>query len=140
MNFIVYQNSNGKVWWGASCPDQTIAQQEIPEGCSILVTDADPLTSFVQDGGVYSIPPQPDNWHAWDDDTRQWVDTPPAVKLEAQWRVVRAQRDSKIQQTDWTQALDIPEATRNKWVEYRQALRDVTLQLDPFNIVWPNLP
>jgi hypothetical protein len=30
--------------------------------------------------------------------------------------------------------------TKEVWAAYRQALRDVTLQPDPFNIVWPTPP
>jgi hypothetical protein len=29
---------------------------------------------------------------------------------------------------------------RELWVAYRAALRDVTKQSDPFNIVWPVMP
>lgn len=35
---------------------------------------------------------------------------------------------------------DIPAQTKSLWEPYRQELRDVTSQSDPFNIVWPTLP
>jgi hypothetical protein len=37
-------------------------------------------------------------------------------------------------------AVDTDEPVSIKWKEYRQALRDVTLQDDPFNIIWPDEP
>lgn len=56
------------------------------------------------------------------------------------WAAIRARRDALLLQTDWTQLPDVPAATRALWVSYRQSLRDITEQPDPFNIVWPALP
>lgn len=54
---------------------------------------------------------------------------------------VRAQRDLLISQTDWTQGKDIDDSISLLWVDYRQALRDVTAQEGfPFNVTWPELP
>lgn len=54
---------------------------------------------------------------------------------------VRAERDSKLATTDWSQAADVPQATKDKWAPYRQALRDVPQQAGfPFNVVWPQTP
>lgn len=54
---------------------------------------------------------------------------------------VRAQRNEKIAQTDWTQGKDIPENISSKWAAYRQALRDVPAQAGfPWTVQWPNDP
>ena len=54
---------------------------------------------------------------------------------------IRLDRDYLLQQCDWTQQPDVPEATRNKWKDYRQALRDVPQQPGfPNTIVWPTKP
>lgn len=54
---------------------------------------------------------------------------------------VRAQRDSLLAASDWTQLPDVPAATREKWAAYRQALRDVTEQAGfPDAVVWPQTP
>ena len=43
--------------------------------------------------------------------------------------------------SDWTQTSDIPKATKDLWVPYRQELRDITLQAGfPTNIIWPMQP
>lgn len=53
----------------------------------------------------------------------------------------RALRDQRLVETDWTQAADVPQATKDKWSPYRQALRDVPQQAGfPENIVWPSKP
>lgn len=56
-------------------------------------------------------------------------------------RQVRSERDSLIGRTDWTQAADVPQATKDKWAPYRQALRDITEQAGfPMNVTWPTKP
>lgn len=65
--------------------------------------------------------------------------TPPPVEFyEAQ---VRAQRNQLLAATDWTQAADVPQAVKDKWAPYRQALRDVPQQAGfPMNVTWPTKP
>lgn len=62
-----------------------------------------------------------------------------AAKIEAQWAVIRAERNDKLAASDWTQVADAP-VDAAIWATYRQALRDVTTQPDPFAIVWPEQP
>lgn len=63
-----------------------------------------------------------------------------AEKTEAKAREVRTERDVLLVKTDWTQVADAPVATV-AWATYRQALRDVTSQVDfPHNITWPVKP
>lgn len=38
--------------------------------------------------------------------------------------------------SDWTQLANAP-VDKTAWAVYRQALRDITEQADPFNITWP---
>jgi hypothetical protein len=52
------------------------------------------------------------------------------------------ERNRYLSESDWTQLPDSPlnESKRNEWVIYRQSLRDITNQEDPFNIIWPIKP
>ena len=58
------------------------------------------------------------------------------------WTYMRSQRTQLLYLCDWTQLPDAPLTTQQKadWTTYRQALRDITLQPDPFNITWPTEP
>lgn len=56
-----------------------------------------------------------------------------------QWDSVRAERNKKLADCDWTQLPDVSVDTAS-WAAYRQELRDVTNQTDPFAIVWPVEP
>jgi hypothetical protein len=62
-----------------------------------------------------------------------------AATVGAQWTVVRAERNKLLADCDWTQ---LPDALVDAaaWAVYRQALRDITDQSDPFNIQWPTTP
>lgn len=64
--------------------------------------------------------------------------------IKNQWDWLREQRNKKLAESDWAcSIIDPPEnilAQRNNWIAYRQALRDITKQSDPFNIVWPTPP
>ena len=65
-----------------------------------------------------------------------------STKLAIQWGNVRVERNVKLSSTDWTQYTDSPLADADKapWATYRQALRDITTQDDPFDITWPTAP
>lgn len=60
--------------------------------------------------------------------------------LARQWSTIRSQRDALLTSSDWTQIPDSPKCQDESWLNYRQALRDITTQSDPFNIDWPETP
>jgi hypothetical protein len=63
----------------------------------------------------------------------------PSPEDDMNW--IRMERNKKLEETDWTQLPDVPELTRLKWQEYRQALRDVTSNCTSMlDVVWPNKP
>jgi len=63
-------------------------------------------------------------------------------RINIKWSAIRNQRNIYLQECDWTQLPDSPLSNSKKieWSIYRQQLRDVTSQQDPFNIVWPIKP
>ena len=78
----------------------------------------------------------------------QWVQTwavvdvsdeEAASRLDAKWAEVRDIRNELLAACDWTQLADAP-VDAAAWATYRQALRDITAQPDPFNILWPAVP
>ena len=77
-------------------------------------------------------------WH-WDEQAWRWTSIPTrASKLT----IVREQRNALLAASDWAALPDVPMSVerREAWATYRQALRDITEQADPFNIVWPQAP
>ena len=61
-------------------------------------------------------------------------------RLENQWFTIREIRNQLLTECDWTQLSDIPTEIKNLWSSYRQDLRDITNQTNPFNIIWPVKP
>jgi hypothetical protein len=57
------------------------------------------------------------------------------------WDLVKAKREPMLTMTDFkiNKILDNG-GDATAWRKYRQALRDVTKQADPLNVVWPTVP
>jgi hypothetical protein len=62
-----------------------------------------------------------------------------AAKVGTQWIVIRAERNKLLVESDWTQLPDAP-VDAAAWATYRQVLRDVTDQANPFAVIWPESP
>ena len=86
------------------------------------------VTPYIEGNTVYTIAVEPL--------------TPEEIEAntESQWAKVRSQRDSLLSSCDWTQLPDVTIPNKTEWASYRQALRDITNQADPYNIVWPSDP
>ena len=84
----------------------------------------------------------PDDIEVWrfNMETLAWEIEPPSE--ETLWGRVRYQRDKLLAACDWVtvRAQDTGQPVPQEWLDYRQALRDITLQADPANIVWPQAP
>lgn len=65
--------------------------------------------------------------------------TPPSQEeIAAQ---IRMARNALLAESDWTQLPDVPQAIKDAWATYRQALRDITAQSGfPYTIEWPVAP
>lgn len=63
-----------------------------------------------------------------------------AERTQRQEDQVRAERNSKLSASDWTQVADAP-VDKTVWATYRQELRDLTTQAGfPWNVTWPAEP
>lgn len=64
------------------------------------------------------------------------------LRNHAKWYDVRRHRNALLERSDWTRLDDITltEEKKEQWKDYRQALRDITNQPDPDNIIWPIRP
>ncbi|MEF9946786.1 MAG: tail fiber assembly protein [Comamonas sp.] len=96
-----------------------------------------PLIYDVANNKIIKRPEKKDSAEVFDLETCSWV-----MSAIAQWEKVRGLRDELMTATDWrvTRAMEAGQPLAAEWVAYRQALRDVTQQPDPFAIVWPVAP
>lgn len=89
-----------------------------------------PVEPYLDNGAVFAVEVQP------------LTEDEIAARTESQWAKVRSERNAKLVASDWTQLVDTPltNTEQGEWAVYRQALRDITNQEDPFNITWPEEP
>lgn len=84
---------------------------------------------------------RPSLYHSWNGS--DWEVTPESEekRLVDLATAVRQQRDALLTQSDWTQLEDSPLKDDTAWLNYRQALRDITEQPGfPEEIIWPKAP
>ena len=131
--FTAYESITGKVLYFGDASDPEVLRTET----TAILLDKQYSDGWIENGDHSPLPAQLSEHHIFDYALKQWVDprTP-----TSEWPLVRAERDKRLLACDWTQLPDVPLATKEVWALYRQALRDITEQEDPFNIQWPSLP
>lgn len=61
--------------------------------------------------------------------------------IDRQWDSVRQLRHLKLAASDWICVVtDYVNPRKEEWISYRQALRDLPQQANPFTLVWPQAP
>jgi len=133
--FRAYQQANGGPTWAATTEEvlEALGADVVFEGPQAQPTRYQ--TAFAD--GVEQIEGK---WYTkysvadMDDEAK-------AAKDAEQAKNVRADRNSKLAATDWTQGKDIPDNVSSTWAAYRQALRDVPAQAGfPWEVTWPTQP
>ena len=104
---------------------------DIPPAASFNILADEVDESNYGDAVVYSDPSLKPTWAQVQDGM-----------APQQWTVVRGKRLRKLLASDWSVLPDVPMdiPKRTEWETYRQSLRDITNQPDPFNIAWPTPP
>ena len=125
----------------SSSPSSIVTSSTLIAVPAIDLSGVDPAginrTHYYKDGGLVGYPPCPSEFHNFDFVAMAWVGDP-----ERAWQDVRIQRDQCLEATDWmvTKAIDTGQPMPTGCASYRQGLRDVTQQSDPWAIVWPEIP
>jgi hypothetical protein len=95
----------------------------------------DILSSYPE--GTIEVPLKPSSFHEWSGSN--WVKNA-SLENESLATQARAQRNSLLAASDWTQIPDAP-VNAQAWATYRQELRDIPQQAGfPANINWPTAP
>lgn len=134
------RKDNPQVSFPSNIPQETLAEFEV---CPVVVTGAPEHNSDTQyqtEGTpVFSL--ERNRWEqTWVINSYSEEDI--QARIDIQWSRIRAERNQKLSACDWTQLPDCPlnNTKQLEWANYRQALRDITEQLDPFNIIYPTEP
>lgn len=145
--FVIYNKTTGKILQtitGTFNPrylpqqDGFIEVQERDEAGNPIKID--PATQYIENGELKTAENRPSMQHVFDVVTKEWVRVGAEPDNAA---VAKNKRDALLAETDWvvTKALETGNPVPQVWIDYRQALRDITAQPDfPNNIVWPEKP
>jgi len=117
--------------------------------------------SLLEEFGVYKVELKDSGYD--NDDTKDVVEVTPTLsgsvyvqnwtesdassedietRKNEKWEEVRDIRDNLLAQSDWTQFQDSPitGSALTDWQTYRQGLRDITTQDNPYSLTWPTKP
>lgn len=127
----LYPNTSFPAVWNADVCDAI--------GVDPILPSPQPTTSQFQSAAKDGVEQDANgNWvEKWT--VTDWDASEIAAATEKQWEIIRTERNKLLAESDWTQLQDAPVDDR-PWATYRQALRDITAQPDPFNITWPTSP
>jgi len=131
--FTVFEKTTGRVLFWGTASEPSVFENDLQ---GVLIGSSHEI-GWLDAGVHHELPDQPSENHVFSYTAKQWED--PRTH-ETEWPLVRRKRDGLLMASDWTQLPDVPLATKEAWATYRQALRDITEQADPFNIVWPVEP
>lgn len=135
-HYTLYEQVTGKVLQSGTCTDSTFHTYST-ELTGVIEEACDPNSFYVKDGVLSQMPQAPSDHHVFDCAAGVWC-----IQPHLAWEVVQQQRVKLLYESDWvvTKATESGQPTPAEWSVYRQALRDITSQADPLNIVWPIKP
>lgn len=148
--FIIFRNADNRIIAYGS--GETLPQIETGE-TALLLTQSQiaPLLTALEAGHGFNV--SPGNGLSFVEAT--WVNDPTEPYIDIVIRIeatvpnpsaaeLRAERDRRLQECDWTQLPDVAlsAASVSDFATYRQALRDVPQQLGFPNtdVIWPTRP
>ena len=141
-----YDPATGVFTGGRFRGPQRALAANTPEGLAAFPGVVDHSRQRLDASGalVQYQPPKPEEtelltW-SWHEESQQWLsyDTDAAVAAK-----VRKARADRLSACDWVvaKATEAGTPVPQQWVDYRQALRDVTQQPGfPRNVTWPEVP
>ena len=61
--------------------------------------------------------------------------------IDYQWKGIKEHRNRLLKDSDWICSVtDYCPPNKDQWIQYRQGLRDITSQPNPFRLMWPKEP
>ena len=137
-----YEKATGKIRQCAKGKITEGARKLFPADSGVAVIELDDITEdpaefLIEGKQLVRRPAAPAPHHVFDYKAKKWVGD-----ADVAWTHIRIERDAKLAKTDFRviRAVEDGKPMTKAWKDYRQALRDITEQPDPFNIAWPVEP
>ena len=150
-SYIIYNNIGEIIKYG-TCEEELIEFQKGNNENSLILSEPIEISQYYVSNNILTKYTEaefqnkanrPAYFAFWNNTSMSWDDPrSQQQRLEQQWINIKIQRDRLLQQSDWrvVKAADTGVPISQSWKDYRQALRDITTQTDPFNIIWPTPP
>lgn len=144
MNKWAGVRQNGMVYTTVTFSDDAYEPPANPDGSyyvriAIDIDDATIVKSYYNTATneFTPLPPKPaDGFYQFDLNSTAWVPDVSMYRREA-LRI----RQKLLAESDYTQLPDSPTINKTEWADYRQALRDITMQPGyPVTVNWPISP
>lgn len=133
--FTIYREDNGRIVSHGQASDP----EALLRVGRVLLIGVDYAGGWMEGEQHHLMPDKPADYCVFNWATKQWEDP---RTTETQWELVRLDRSGRLTASDWVvvKATETGEPVPQAWQNYRQALRDVANQPDPFSITWPDPP
>lgn len=142
MIITIFNKTNGKIDRTVNCTEDHIQLNYDSLTEDYMEGEYDDVKYYIDSNKqLVSIPDAPNNYSTFNHNTKQWENY---QTDDQRWDMIRLVRYKKLELSDWTDTLSaktrLGDSLYEQWQTYRQALRDITNQTDPFNITWPTPP
>ena len=133
--YYFFYDSTGQIVEAGTCNTISL-KTKVRAECTLVTGIKASFKDGYLEGKVYTPPSSPSTSHVFNYKIQQWeLDTPHLLNQ------LYERRNQLLLDSDWTQLPDVPEITRKLWIDYRQALRDITNQVGfPVSVTWPIKP
>ena len=150
-SYILYDKISGEIFSTGFCAEKDFNLQKI-DGKEILEGCANSQEAYIKNNKiVYYTEQQKQNklngnvfFAVWSNETFEWIDQRQQTqKYNDNVIQVDVKRKKLLDETDWRviKALESQTNLQQNWIDYRQALRDITTQSGyPDNVIWPTPP
>ena len=119
MTYTIYKTATGEILRIVICNDP---EQQIADGEAYIEGEFSDIDYIVSNGQAVAKPT-------------------PIFDADAAAMQIRIKRNKLLAACDWTQVNDVSASISQKWLTYRQTLRDITNQSSfPENVTWPVAP
>jgi len=131
---ITIYKPTGEISRNVTCPESMVDIQ-IKNQEQYIVGFFNSDLYYIENSVAVLKPTPPNAFCIFDYNQKIWVPNVDKALFE-----IKIKRNALLAESDWTQLPDVVLSNKEQWATYRQQLRDITTQSDPFNIVWPSKP
>jgi hypothetical protein len=131
---ITIYKPTGEISRNVTCPESMVDVQ-IKENEQYIIGIFESTMYYIENALPVLKATPPNNFYIFDYNQKTWVADTKKALFE-----IKIKRDKLLFESDWTQMPDVVLSNKAEWATYRQELRDITTQSNPFNIIWPSKP